>query len=409
MYTIASMRFVVVAGLALALFAPVLRAQPRANTLYATILDTKTGNLLKLYRTESDKECRVETYDDADLLFALGSEPVPSGDGVVSESCEASLSIKLLVHRLNSSARKQSGLALTSSPESYLWVLSDTAPDSAPATDDAVYAVDPNSLQIVATLLTPGPIPLALAGGNTGQYVYATIQGVAAGQTGIPAHPPLVEVISTSTLAITQTINLPQGANPGRPAPSPDDRYLYVPSNGTTSGLLVIDTENPSSITTIPVMKTFRSGPAAVPVNSAAITPDGELLFLIETSTSPADIYVIDTTTGQQIADLATGDQQLNDLVLDATGSRLYVAGQMTVYAYNTATLEQIGSVLTKTGVLLNNIGISSEGTMVFANDQNSTAVFVIDPVSLTVTEADLPAPPPFPSGESPTSIMVVQ
>jgi hypothetical protein len=47
--------------------------------------------------------------------------------------------------------------------------------------------------------------------------VYATIQNVPAGQVGIPAHPPVIEVINTSTLSLAQTINLPQGVNPGRP------------------------------------------------------------------------------------------------------------------------------------------------------------------------------------------------
>jgi DNA-binding beta-propeller fold protein YncE len=112
---------------------------------------------------------------------------------------------------------------------------------------------------------------------------------------------------------------------------SPDDRYLYVPSDGNPSGLLVIDTQNPSSIVTIPVMQTFRDGSRqAVPVNRAAMTRDGELLFLVETS-STSKIFVIDTSTGQQVAEFFPPQQQgtsqdLADVAIDPTGSRLYVA-----------------------------------------------------------------------------------
>ena len=121
-------------------------------------------------------------------------------------------------------------------------------------------------------------------------------------------------------------------------------------------------------------------------------------------------ICVIDTTTQQQTAYIGFGAglETLSDLAIDPTGSRLYVAGQTHVYVYDTATLAQIGSVLTRQGVTLNNIGIAMDGSTVFANDQNSTAVFRIDAVSLAVTEIDFPAPPPF-SCESPTSVLVVQ
>lgn len=194
--------------------------------------------------------------------------------------------INALPYPLHTVRRAQS----PSTSPGYLWILSGTPPANAPATNDAVYAIDPSTLQTVGTISTPGPIPLGIAVNNGGTYAYAAIQGVAAGQTGIPAHPPLIEVIDTSALAIAQTINLPQGVNPGPPAFSPDDRYLYVPSNGTTTGLLVIDTQNPSSITTIPITSVDRNGNAFPnPVNQAAITPDGQLLFVYEANSFPGN------------------------------------------------------------------------------------------------------------------------
>lgn len=281
-----------------------------------------------------------------------------------------------------------------------LWLLSDLVPTSAPATDDAVYALDPNTLQITATVLIPGPIPQGLAINNEGTYVYATVQGVAAGENGIPAHPPLLLAIDASSATLTQTVDLPQGAIPGKPVLSPDDRYIYIPNSASSGGLMVIDTQNSFSMTTIPLTQTLRVGTAPAGTNRAAITPDGELLFLIESQTSPGDIYVVDTTTQQQIADIKGGTPALNDLVLDPTGARLFVAAQTSVNVYNTATLAQTGSVpITKQGAQLKNIGITPDGLTVVTNDQNSTAIFMIDAASLSLTETDLPTPPPSSDG----------
>lgn len=63
--------------------------------------------------------------------------------------------------------------------------------------------------------------------------------------------------------------------------------------------------------------------------------------------------------------------------------------------------LAQTASVTIKQGVDLNSIGISLDGTAVQVSDQYSTATFQIDTNTLNVSEFDLPAPPPDPSGEA--------
>jgi hypothetical protein len=189
----------------------------------------------------------------------------------------------------------------SASDQGYFWLLSPNSPDGAPATDAGVYALYPNTPQIAASIATPGPIPLGIVVNHARTFVYATIQGVPSGQTGIPAHPPEIVAISTASLSITQTINLPQGVNPGTPVLSPDDRYLYVPSDGTSPGVFVVDTENTASITGIPVTIIDRSGnTVAENVNQGAITPDGELLFVTESGSAGGGVYVIDTLTQQQ-------------------------------------------------------------------------------------------------------------
>ncbi|HEY6340087.1 MAG TPA: hypothetical protein VIY49_01230 [Bryobacteraceae bacterium] len=404
-------------ALALALFAPALRAQlPKGAKFFGSV--TKKGVLYELWRTNSDTKCYVRVYSAQQIvLAALLGLPMPDYLYAFGTATDCNKAAAQIASSPGGKARPAAIEPRQSAPSSqgYLWILSDTAPDTAPATDDAIYAVDPSTGDTAATILTPGPIPQAIAAGNTGNWVYATIQGVPAGENGIPAHAPLVEVVSTSTLSIAQTINLPQGVTPFKPALSPDDRYIYVPvtfyNQSTTSPqgeMLVVDTQNPSTITTVPLTITTRSGQVAAPgAGTTAITPDGELLFTL----CGAGFCVIDTTTGQQTAYVGYGAglETLSDLAIDPTGSRLYLAGQTHVYAYDTATLMQIGSVLTNQNAQLGNIRVSSDGTAVFANDQNSSAVFVIDPVMLTSTEVDLAAPPPFPSGLAPTSMIVVQ
>lgn len=359
--------------------------------------------MVKLFKTMSDTTCTVKVYRLASDWYKVDETTTPYTCAEMARSFGYTPSKSSRPALLRSAAPAQSGPFSAG----YLWILSDTPPSTAPVTDDAVFAVDPNTFQTVATILTPGPIPQAIAAGNTGNWVYVTIQGVPDGENGIPAHPPLIEVINTSTLAIAQTINLPQNATPGRVSSSPDDRYVYVPD--TSEGqLLVVDTQNPSSIVTIPLTETTRYGQsAASAVGNSVITPDGELVFVL----CGVGFCTVDTTTRQQVSYVGYGAglETLSDLAIDPTGSRLYLAGQTYVYAYDTGSLMQTGSVLTKQGVQLNGIGIISDGSLVVANDQNSTAVFSIDPMTLAVKEEDLAAPAPFPSGESPTSIMVVQ
>jgi DNA-binding beta-propeller fold protein YncE len=374
-----------------------------------------------LWRTNSDEDCYAEAYQ-----YARNAENgrrttslAPVDSWYFDFDCSKAVGIaKLDLQELENASSIVPQLrtaSLAASPGSSLWILSDTAPDSAPVTDDAVYAADPNTGQTQGPILTPGPLPLAIAPGQTGSYVYVALQGVPAGENGIPAHPPLIEAINTSGLSIAQTINLPQGVTPGRPASSPDDRYLYVPATfydqsaeSTEGEVLVVDTQNPSSIVTVPLTISVRTGQSAAPsAGNTVITPDGELLFVL----CGAGFCAVDTATDEQIGYVGYGAglDPLSDIAIDPTGSRLYLAGQTHVYAYDTATLAQTAGVLTKTGVTLGGIGVAPDGSVILSNDQNSTAVFAIDPVTMAVTEVDVAAPPAFPSGETPTSIMVVQ
>jgi DNA-binding beta-propeller fold protein YncE len=291
-------------------------------------------------------------------------------------------------------------VVFVSGSNAYIWLLSGTPPAGAPAISSGVYAVDPNTENVVASIPIAGSNALAIAAGHTGAYVYATVQGFA-GAPGVPANPPELDVISTSSFSVVETIDLPQGANPGRPASSPDDRYIYVPSDGSLQGVLVVDTQNPSSVTTIPAT-------ATLPVNTSVITPDGELLFVMEGS-STGSVYAIDTTTGQKIARMAVPLQQgefetLADIVIDPTGSQLYLAGsagvgplnQYTGYltAFDTATLTSTASTVLNQGMYVNSMAISQDGSYVIVNDEFSTAAYAVSTPTFAVVQQNFPAPP---------------
>ena len=293
----------------------------------------------------------------------------------------------------------------------HIWVLSDMPPETAPPTSDAVFAVDPNTFQNVATILLPAPIAGTIAGSNSGAMVYVTVPECGVGCSDVaPAHAPLVEAISTSTLSIVQTITLPSGVTAGEPALSADDRYLYLPvtvqaQSGNQGQVWVIDTQNPSAtIAKIGLTSTTRSGTSAAgSATVAAITPDGQTLFTV----CDYGVCAVDTTAKQQTAFIGYGagfDAAISGMAIDPTGSRLFLQGKTHVYVYDTATLSQVGVVAPKSSdpkLSLTSIQMSPDGFTVYVNDLNSaTAFYGINAITLTATEIDAPTPAPDPNGE---------
>ncbi len=291
-------------------------------------------------------------------------------------------------------------LATTSSVPGYVWILSDYP-------TNAVYVFDPATAKSVASIALPGVEPLGIGSNRAGTFVYATIQSVPQGLTGISAGPATVQVISAASLSITGVINLPQGVNPGKPIISLDDRYLYIPATATNqTEVLVVDTQNPSAIVTIPLSSEFADP------TTAALTPDGALLFVLSSNTVPGQVFVVDTAAQGQIAVINTSqgslfDVALTDIAIDPTGSRLYLIGNTSVgplnqrtgylLVYDTASLAQITNILVQPSGFLNNMAMTAGGGTIFANDQFSGNQFAIDLPSLAVTALPsnpLPSPP---------------
>jgi DNA-binding beta-propeller fold protein YncE len=242
--------------------------------------------------------------------------------------------------------------------------------------------------------------------------VYAVISA----PPGYAMGPAMIAAIDTSSYAVAQTFNLPSGVNPGIPALSADDGYLYVPNNASAGGVLVIDTQNPSSITTIPTSVTYPKLTEAAAVAQVAVTPDGELLFAWGSN----NFFVIDITTGQQIGQILLpteqGGQFLQNqqetgasyFVIDPTGSRIYAFANYGsgpsntwtgyLYVYDTASLALVQSVELSKNVDLDSIAITPDGSAVFVGSfvyaDGDSPTFGIDTQSLSVTQANSTAPP---------------
>jgi DNA-binding beta-propeller fold protein YncE len=250
---------------------------------------------------------------------------------------------------------------------------------------DALYAFDQQSGGLAATVNLPVR-PQKLAVSPDGLRVYVTHQAVEAGNPFFPQSPPRISVIGTATHTIVDTINLPADKVPGKPVVGPDSRFLYVPHAGTfvspvgyqNASLLVVDTQTRAVAAEIPL------NIAGATINHVAITPDGALVYGTATQSIPARIYVFDTAERELTATfVAPGSSR--DLLVDYTGSRLYVLTQNSVIAYDTAVNEETGRLLVRQNARLNVIGQSPEGRSLFVNDEISNIVYRIDKRNLQI------------------------
>lgn len=412
------MRSIVHLALALALLQPALRGQLsgwRGLVRYITFETGRANERTSLF-TDNSGDCWSVTYTTfstpAGNTYQIIGTPV-----ALDISCDCAIGttsfaqIQPATERRgqfhSSTARPDASSALSARP---IWIGSDTTPSTAPTAMGAVYVIDPSTFEPVAAIPLSGK-PSALAANHAGTYVYA----VTSPRPGPSPGPSMIAAIDTSSYRVAQTINLPQGVNPGIPALSADDRYLYVPNSGTAGGVLVINTQNPSSITTIPTTVTYPKLTQPAAVAQVAVTPDGQLLF----AWGSYNIFVIDTAAAQQIGQILLPTEQGNEFlqnqqdtgsnyfVIDPTGSRIYAFANYGsgpsntwtgyLYAYDTASLSLAGSVELAQNVDVDSIGITPDGSTVFVSSfvyaDGENPVFAIDAQSLAMTQSNPRAP----------------
>jgi YVTN family beta-propeller protein len=160
-----------------------------------------------------------------------------------------------------------------------------------------------------------------------------------------------VSVINSNTLTVVNTITMP--ANSGtvdiRIAPNGSRAYVTHYSTGTIS---VID------IATESIIATITLPPGSHPVR-LAIAHDNSRLYVSDGTSGSGpltnDVFVVDTASNTQVGTI-TVDNDPTYLVLNSSGTRLYVAAQQTgaVSVVDTAsntTIATIGGIPAAQGV----------------------------------------------------------
>ena len=279
-------------------------------------------------------------------------------------------------------------------PPYYSYLMSD-------APRDAVYILDQQTGALAGTVPLP-TLPMGIAVNHLGDRAYVTNQGIEAGNPFFPQAPPRVRVIDKATRAVSGTIDLPNGLTPGKPVVSPDDRFVYVAgapdprlAPNAVGAVVMIDAQTRSVAATIPVTPSSA-------LRRAVITPDGALLFAVATQSIPARVYVIDTFTREQVAMFIVPNASFRDLLVDHTGSKLYLLNQTSLVVYDTATLTETGRLTIRANGRLNNMALSLDGGSLFLNDEFSASIVRVETSPLRVAEEI-----PFPGRANPDSSFV--
>lgn len=151
-----------------------------------------------------------------------------------------------------------------------------------------MYVVDPISKEVVDEWIMTSPasgnVSFAIRPGGGRIYLPAPFHNV----LGIYAGTGPFNVISTVETG---------GTTPASPALTPDGKYIYVP-NSDSNNVGVIDVENESLLTTIPV----GSKPWC-----AVVIPDGKKVYV--TTQDDNSVSVIDTETNSVIKTISFGEK----------------------------------------------------------------------------------------------------
>lgn len=282
----------------------------------------------------------------------------------------------------------RAGGAPAGAPPYYVYLLSDSP-------QDAVYIVDQKTSVLAGTVPLP-TLPQGIAVNHQGDRAYVTNQGIAVGNPFFEAAPPRLRVIDKATRAISGTIDLPNGMSPGKPVVSPDDRFVYVPGGADTrlapnavAGVAIVDAQSRSVAGMIPVSL------ASAALRKAAMTPDGALLFVVELQTIPARVFVIDTFTREQTATFIVPNGSFRDLLVDHTGSRLYLLTQTALVVYDTATLTETARATIRANARLNSMGLSTDGGSLFINDELTATITRVNTATLAAEDITFPGQSP--------------
>lgn len=222
-----------------------------------------------------------------------------------------------------------------------------------------VKVIDTATFTVVDTVDVGAPVNgLALADNDT--RLYAT-----------HADAGTISVIDTTTNAVIETFDV--DGTPLHIAVSPDGDTVYAPYGG---GVWVIDASDHTIIDDIPITTTssfFRN---------IAVSPDGETLYV----TGGDGITVIDTSTGAVTTTIATAGFVPSDIAVSPDGETLYVTTNFfgSVRGIDVATGNVVG-VRYYSGLEL---GLSPDGSAVYATDFTGNGVYVINTTDYEIDDS---------------------
>ncbi len=243
---------------------------------------------------------------------------------------------------------------------------------------NTVSVIDSATNTVVSTIAV-GTTPFSVAVNPAGTAAYVANFGANS-----------VSVINTATNTVTATI--PVGMAPTSIAVHPAGTRVYV-GNQNSQNVSVIDTSTNTVIATVPI------GGVAT---GLAVHPDGSRVFVVRPAASSNTIFVIDTATNTTVGSFSSGTATNNDtqvLSVNIAGTRIYAANQ------NSSTVTVLDST---SGALLATIpvgtsphGISFEpsGARAFVASSGANNVSVIDTGTNTVITAIPVGTAPFSSG----------
>jgi DNA-binding beta-propeller fold protein YncE len=140
------------------------------------------------------------------------------------------------------------------------------------------------------------------------------------------------------------------------------------------SSVLIVDAQTRAVAGNIPLNSPGRS------VNRLVGTPDGTLLFGIAAGSSPARLFVFDIVTREVAASiLADVRNSFWDLLIDFTGTRLYLLQESAVVVYDTATLTEAARISVEGNPRFNRFSLSFDGGTLFANHAYVNRITRID------------------------------
>jgi YVTN family beta-propeller protein len=213
--------------------------------------------------------------------------------------------------------------------------------------------LDTHSGAVLATV-TVGDTPSGLAVSPNGTQVWVVNTDLPATSIETPnTAAPSVSVVSTATDSVVATIPV-DDPGPIDVAFSPDGHWAYVTNNGVITGgsVNIIDTSTLAVVGTYTPTTPLPPNSTGWNPTSVAVSGDGRQLWvsavndLVESNGTPDDVYVFDTATHAQLAEIPVGSGPYF-MVLSADGRDAYVADKVScdIRQIDTSTFKVIATV----------------------------------------------------------------